>query len=139
MSPTTYRRLFSRVAFDPNGCWLWTGATNSSGYGYISVGKGRVAGVHRVSYELFYGPIPAGYETDHLCNRRRCVNPIHIQAVTREENVRRIKRRRPLRLPKVKPPKMRYCPPRLHWYKPAHATAKCPRCIEIVGRPLVRR
>jgi hypothetical protein len=35
------------------------------------------------------GPVPVGLELDHLCEVRRCVNPAHLQPVTRTENVRR--------------------------------------------------
>lgn len=43
-----------RIAKRSNGCWEWIGYINPDGYGrYL----GR--GAHRVSYELFVGPIPA--------------------------------------------------------------------------------
>ncbi len=45
--------------------------------------------VHRVTYETFVGPIPEGLEIDHLCRNRLCCNPVHLEAVTRKENVRR--------------------------------------------------
>lgn len=44
---------------------------------------------HRLSYELFVGPIPDGYELDHLCRNRGCVNPAHLEAVTHRVNVLR--------------------------------------------------
>jgi hypothetical protein len=45
--------------------------------------------VHRAVYERYVGPIPPGLEIDHLCRVRNCVNPAHLEAVTRGENVRR--------------------------------------------------
>lgn len=42
---------------------------------------------HRVSYEMFVGPIPDGMQIDHLCRNRGCVNPKHLEAVSQRENV----------------------------------------------------
>ncbi len=44
---------------------------------------------HRFSFEMVNGPVPNGLELDHLCRVRRCVNPSHLEAVTRLENIRR--------------------------------------------------
>src|ERR1041384_578825 len=68
-------------------CWLWKGWT-AKGYGMIKV-AGRGVGAHRVSYELFVGPIPDGFEPDHLCKNTMCVRPDHLEPVTHQENVLR--------------------------------------------------
>jgi hypothetical protein len=74
---------------DPHtGCWYWTGSPRGKGYGGISLG-GKKRAAHRVSYELFMGPIPQGLQIDHLCRRPSCINPDHLEPVTREENLRR--------------------------------------------------
>jgi hypothetical protein len=44
---------------------------------------------HRVAYEQFVGTVPDGLELDHLCENKACVNPGHLEPVTRSENVRR--------------------------------------------------
>lgn len=85
---TALPRILRRLIAGPNGCCLWTGATNPKGYGSIKV-RQKVLVTHRVVFEHFNGPIPAGLEVDHLCRVRRCCNPHHLQAVTHEENVRR--------------------------------------------------
>lgn len=69
-------------------CWLWLGRLNYKGYGQMTVRKRSLA-AHRVSYEAFVGPIPDGLEIDHLCRVRRCVNPQHLEAVTRSVNMQR--------------------------------------------------
>lgn len=82
------RRLYERVDRRPAGCWLWTGTIAPNGYGYFAI-KGRSQQAHRVAYELLVGPIPDGLDLDHLCRVRACVNPDHLEPVTRSENNRR--------------------------------------------------
>jgi len=48
-----------------------------------------------VSYELNVGPIPEGDTLDHLCNRRACVNPAHLDPCTIGVNSARGAERRP--------------------------------------------
>lgn len=44
---------------------------------------------HRWAYLHFVGKIPAGLDLDHLCRNRWCVNPEHLEPVTRSENLTR--------------------------------------------------
>lgn len=67
-------------------CWCWQ-MSRRNGYGQ-SVLNGVIGYAHRVSYELFNGPIPDGVEVDHLCKITICCNPDHLRLVTKEENVR---------------------------------------------------
>lgn len=69
-------------------CWLWRGSLTGSGYGKYGI-NGETILAHRYSYEFFKGEIPEGEELDHLCRVRRCVNPEHLEAVSRRENIRR--------------------------------------------------
>lgn len=74
---------------EPNsGCWLWLGALKDTGYGRLIL-AGRYWAAHRLSYVLYKGPIPDGLEIDHLCRTRCCVNPDHLEAVTRSVNCSR--------------------------------------------------
>ena len=93
---------FQRLAKpQTNGCWLWTGPHGTrDGYGKFqpSPGQPKVM-AHRWAYEAFIGPIPDGYQLDHLCHtndagcpggpdcgHRRCCNPAHLEPVTASEN-----------------------------------------------------
>lgn len=77
------------VTEGPGGCWLWQGALDQNGYAYVGM-----KAVHRTSYEMFCGPIPKGLQIDHLCCVRNCVNPLHLEPVTLQENNRRKNERR---------------------------------------------
>ncbi len=44
---------------------------------------------HRIAYVDAYGAIPAGLEIDHLCRNKACRQPLHLEAVTHAENIRR--------------------------------------------------
>jgi hypothetical protein len=50
---------------------------------------GSQPGAHRAFYEHHVGTIPDGLTIDHLCKVRRCVNPDHLEPVTRGVNVLR--------------------------------------------------
>ncbi len=86
-------RLFAKIERDPEtGCWNWTASTRQ-GYGQIWTpsrpGPRRILQAHRAMYELANGAIPDGLDLDHLCRNTLCVNPEHLEPVTRRENVLR--------------------------------------------------
>jgi hypothetical protein len=81
--------MAAKVEVSESGCWLWTGAIQSRGYGSTCIGESRSALAHRVAYTLLVGPIPDGMTIDHRCEVKRCVNPTHLEPVTRAENLRR--------------------------------------------------
>ena len=81
-------RLWSKV--DKTGeCWLWTGGANNKGYGVISKGGhvSRKMLTHRLSYELAYGPIPAGMAVCHRCDTPLCLRPAHLFLASQAENI----------------------------------------------------
>jgi hypothetical protein len=76
------------------GCWVWTGSTVATNprhprYRYGTIRAAHQASwtyAHRAAYEMFIGPIPDGMTVDHICFNPLCVNPAHLQLLTRSEN-----------------------------------------------------
>ena len=93
---STFPLSMTRYIPEPNtGCWLWTGAINQDGYGRFFLNRKRSPLVHKYVFEQLNGVVvPPGYEIDHLCFVRSCVNPRHLQLVTQAENKRRAALRR---------------------------------------------
>lgn len=82
-------RLLARVEVDDSGCWRWTGPLNPAGYGGTIRAWHKGWLPHRLAHKVMTGPIPDGYQVDHLCRVRNCINPTHLEAVTQAENLRR--------------------------------------------------
>jgi len=70
------------------GCWDWYGGISSSGYGNYAIDR-KSYGAHRVVFEKYKSKIPTGMDLDHICKNRACVNPNHLEVVSRKENIRR--------------------------------------------------
>lgn len=82
MTPPTIpleQRFWAHVE-KTDGCWLWTGNTDSYGYGRINRGgsDGKHLSTHRVSWEMARGPIPEGLMVLHRCDVPACVRPDHL-------------------------------------------------------------
>lgn len=82
------RRFWGRVD-KGEGCWIWCGYRNSTGYGQVekmAAGKRYVMLCHRVAWSLENGPVPEGMLILHSCDNPRCVNPGHLRVGTVQEN-----------------------------------------------------
>src|ERR1035441_5913126 len=96
---TLAERFWTKVDLsDLRGCWLWLGAISSSGYGSMRH-AGKAISAHVVAWETWnQRKVPAGLYLDHYrmnpgprsapCSKR-CVNPRHLEPVSRRENVQR--------------------------------------------------
>lgn len=90
-------RFWSKVYVDDYGCWLWTVTCSSWGYGAWMAGRRSLkrtwpvatSSAYRLAYIDFVGLVPEGYQLDHLCRVRCCVNPSHLEVVTQRENILR--------------------------------------------------
>lgn len=88
MPSNTEQRFMAKVQKTPNGCWHWTAAKDNKGYGRFAAG-GRNNQAYAWAYRHFVGPVPEGFELDHTCRNRACVNPAHLEPVPHKVNVLR--------------------------------------------------
>lgn len=86
-SASAWERFYKNIEILPNGCWQWKLAPDKAGYGHLTLCKHHTVYAHRFAYEQLVGPIPEGKELHHLCHNRRCVNPAHLEPVTRREHI----------------------------------------------------
>jgi HNH endonuclease len=76
----------------PGSCWVFYGPREKpprDDYAIVWItqnGKSRPEYVHRVMYALHKGDIAPGQEIRHLCQKKRCCKPSHLEAGTSQEN-----------------------------------------------------
>ncbi len=87
MTKEAWDRFLSKVQFLENGCWSWTGYIGPNGYGQVRV-DGKSHRVHRLAYAQTNGEIEEGNDVHHVCQNRACVNPSHLQSVSKKEHIR---------------------------------------------------
>jgi hypothetical protein len=89
-----FDRLLDRSEWQGD-CLVYQGS-GPRGYGTIySLDADRKVYVHCLVYERTIGPVPSGWDVDHVATRgcvsKKCINPEHLEAVTHRENQRRIR------------------------------------------------
>lgn len=95
--PVDPKILFEKKVNKTDACWLWMGALASGGYGSFRL-RFKTVRAHRASYEFYVGFIPKDLFVLHKCDVRRCVNPGHLYAGTRADNVRDAQERNRLKI-----------------------------------------
>lgn len=88
------------------GCWLWDGpASCVNSRGLLNI-LGRSQNAARWIYELCGHDIPAGMDLHHRCETPACVNPDHLEPMTRGEHSKRHQKggyRKPIAIPAYVP------------------------------------
>ena len=95
-TPWIYRFWVRVVIGEHDGCWLWDGKVNGSGYGVVVTKYGTKDNphasctmAHRMAYMLVRGDIPKGKVLDHTCRTKLCCNPWHLEIVIQTLNAER--------------------------------------------------
>lgn len=81
------RRCLEFIELD-TGCYVCVShKTNPDGYLRWNTGNGnKLEMFHRIIWKMHKGPIPEGYEIDHLCHNRACLNVDHMECIDGSEH-----------------------------------------------------
>lgn len=89
------RRYDACVIRNEVGCWGWTRKVpGNPGYPTLGSGHSKCVTMHRFSFEIHVGPIPAGMWVLHTCDNKVCTRPDHLYLGDQDDNGGDIRKRR---------------------------------------------
>lgn len=88
-SPEKVQARLDQMSDRQGDCLVWQGGM-VRGYGRFKA-NGRSILAHRASYKVNIGPIPDGMEVHHTCFNPACIEPSHLEVVTRVQNSQALK------------------------------------------------
>lgn len=84
----TYTKLLLHTLKDANtGCLFWLRGKGSGGYGKVRQNFKQWS-VHRLVWQLHYGPISDDFVIRHSCNNASCINIDHLATGTQQDNIK---------------------------------------------------
>lgn len=93
ISATLAERFWSKVVrADGDGCWVWSRARDTFGYGelylgrHLDTGAKRIEKAHRIAWFLAHGDVPRGRQINHRCDNPPCVRLDHLRLGTALDN-----------------------------------------------------
>jgi hypothetical protein len=97
------KRFFTKVDKESStiGCWLWTDKIEKAGHGRFWLNGSNIS-AHYVSWLIHYGNINSKVKIHQTCNDLACVNPDHLESMSKNESLRR-GRAKSLKKQKLKP------------------------------------